>query len=60
MDFLGAAVDDHVNAEAVPDQEITAAGARARVLVIGAREDLEVARQARMVLEGPAARASDR
>jgi acetate kinase len=49
--FLGLAVDDHLNAATLPDRDITGPGARARVLVIQAREDLEIARQARAVLE---------
>jgi acetate kinase len=54
MDFLGVAIDDHMNAGTVPDdREITAAGMPGRVLVIRAREDLEIARQARAVLGRP-------
>ncbi|HKO27128.1 MAG TPA: acetate/propionate family kinase [Solirubrobacteraceae bacterium] len=50
-EFLGVAIDDHLNAgDEADDREITGAGARARVLVIQAREDLEIARQARAVL----------
>ena len=56
MDFLGVAIDDYLNAGAVADdREITGAGARVRVLVIQAREDLEIARQARGVLNRPGA-----
>jgi acetate kinase len=52
LEFLGASVDDGLNSTGgAGDREITSAGARARVLVIGAREDLEIARQARAVLE---------
>jgi acetate kinase len=52
MDFLGVAIDDRLNAGAeADDREVTAAGAPGRVLVIKAREDLEIARQARTVLE---------
>jgi acetate kinase len=51
LEFLGVAVDDQLNAvDAEDDREITGAGAPARVLVIQAREDLEIARQARAVL----------
>ncbi|MGN6868263.1 MAG: acetate/propionate family kinase [Solirubrobacteraceae bacterium] len=51
MEFLGLAIDDDLNAGAVADdREVTAAGAPGRVLVVQAREDLEIARQARMVL----------
>jgi acetate kinase len=51
LSFLGIAIDDHLNASAPDDREITAAGGPGRVLVIRAREDLEIARQARTVLE---------
>ncbi|HJS96331.1 MAG TPA: acetate/propionate family kinase [Solirubrobacteraceae bacterium] len=51
LEFLGVAVDDQLNAvDAEDDREITGAGTPARVLVIQAREDLEIARQARAVL----------
>ena len=52
--FLGANIDDRRNADAQPDCELTAPPAQVRVLVIRAREDLEVARQARAVLAGTA------
>lgn len=48
--FLGVALDEAGNARAHPDAEITAAGAAVRTLVIEAREDLEIARQARAAL----------
>jgi acetate kinase len=52
LEFLGVAIDGELNAgAAADDREITGPGARARVLVIQAREDLEIARQARAVLE---------
>jgi acetate kinase len=46
---LGVAVDDGTNAAAdltdpeAADREITAAGGRVRILVVRAREDLEIA-----------------
>jgi acetate kinase len=49
--FLGLAIDDRLNADARADCEITADHAATRVLVIQAREDLEIARQARALLE---------
>jgi acetate kinase len=56
LSFLGVAIDDHLNAgTAADDREITASGAPGRALVIQAREDLEIARQARTVLDRPAA-----
>ena len=51
LDFLGVAVDDDLNASGAPDREITGSDARAQVLVIAAREDLEIARQARAVMQ---------
>jgi acetate kinase len=48
--FLGVAVDDAANATADGDAEIGASSARARTLVVRAREDLEIARQVREAL----------
>ena len=58
--FLGVAVDSHRNGvmhtgpdHARPDQadrDITAAGATVRTMVITAREDLQIAREARQLL----------
>jgi acetate kinase len=45
--FLGVAVDSAANAEAVGDADLTAAGAGVRCAVVSAREDVEMARQAR-------------
>jgi len=53
LEFLGVAVDDARNRDAVADVEIGAAGAAVRTLVLRAREDLEIARQVRATL-GPA------
>ena len=50
MAFLGIAIDPARNADATADTEITGPGAAVRTLVIAAREDIEVARQAREVL----------
>jgi acetate kinase len=48
LEFLGVSVDDRLNGTGgAEDREITGAGARGHVLVIAAREDLEIARQAR-------------
>jgi acetate kinase len=53
LSFLGLAVDGERNASAeTADREIGSAGAAVRVLVITAREDLEVAREVRGLLEG--------
>jgi acetate kinase len=50
LGFLGVAADPGRNAAARGDTDITAAGAAVRVLVVAAREDLEIARQVRSVL----------
>jgi acetate kinase len=52
LGFLGVALDGRANAEAVQDGEIGAAGAAVRTLLVHAREDLEMARQARALLGG--------
>jgi acetate kinase len=49
LGFLGVAVDEAANAAAEPDCDISAPGAAVRTLVIAAREDIEIARQARKV-----------
>jgi acetate kinase len=48
--FLGVAIDPDRNQAASVDAEITAPGAAVRTLVVTAREDVEMARQARAVL----------
>jgi acetate kinase len=59
LDFLGVAVDPGHNAAHTgtdrdrTDADITAPGARARTLVVRAREDLEIARGVRECLAGP-------
>ena len=50
--FLGVSVDEAQNRQASGDAEIGADGAGVRTLVLASREDLEIARQVRMVLEG--------
>jgi acetate kinase len=50
LGFLGLTVDDGINAVTTGDADITAARAAARTFVIAAREDLEMARQARQLL----------
>jgi acetate kinase len=50
LSFLGVALDGGRNAAAQPDCDISAPGAAVRTLVIAAREDIEIARQARAVL----------
>ncbi len=53
LGFLGVALDSERNAAAVPppDREVGADGAPVRVVVVEAREDLEIARQVRAVLQ---------
>ncbi|MGZ3147266.1 acetate/propionate family kinase [Lentzea chajnantorensis] len=48
--FLGAAIDLDRNDTVRDDQDITAAGADVRTLVITAREDLQIAREARGIV----------
>jgi len=50
LGFLGVELDHARNRDAAPDAELSAAGARVRTLVIGAREDIEIARQTRTLL----------
>jgi len=51
---LGVALDPARNAAANGDHDVSAGGARVRSLVIGAREDLQIAREVREVLDRPA------
>ena len=48
--FLGVEIDERRNREQAPDCEISGAEAAVRTLVLRAREDLEMARQARAAL----------
>jgi len=48
--FLGVAVDEDSNNAAQGDADISASGSAVRTVVITAREDIEIARQARAVL----------
>ena len=50
LGFLGIAVDPALDASARPDADVSAPLAGVRTLVIEAREDVEMARQARAVL----------
>ena len=52
LGHLGVMVDEGSNASAGADADVSRAGAAVRTLVIAAREDLEVARQTRSILEG--------
>jgi acetate kinase len=50
LGFMGLALDANANASALDDADVSAPGARARTLVVHAREDLEIARQCRDTL----------
>jgi acetate kinase len=50
LGFLGIELDPALNAAAVPDADVGAAGSAARVVVVRAREDLVAARAARSLL----------
>jgi acetate kinase len=52
LDFLGLQISEREDRAALEDRDISAPGATAKTLVIGAREDLEMARQARDLLGG--------
>ena len=58
FEFLGVSLDAGRNAEATGDREIGGDGSRVRALVVSAREDLEIARQVREVVAGPASGAA--
>ena len=51
--FLGVELGPTLNASLRPDSDISAPGAQVPTLVIKAREDVEVAREVRMVLAAP-------
>jgi acetate kinase len=51
LGFLGVALDESANAAARGDAEVGAPGGAVRVLVVQAREDLEIARQVRGLLQ---------
>jgi acetate kinase len=51
LGFLGVVLDEDRNARADGDTDITAAGAVIRAFVVAAREDIEIARQVREVLQ---------
>ena len=50
LGFLGLAIDERRNVDATGNTEVTGPDATARTLVVHAREDLEIARQARTVI----------
>jgi acetate kinase len=52
LGFLEVAIDQALNRSAKPDLEVTGPGSRVRVLVVAAREDLQIAREVRATLAG--------
>jgi acetate kinase len=52
LGHLGVAVDSRLDEEASGDADVTAAGAAVSTVVVTAREDVEVAREVRRVLDG--------
>jgi acetate kinase len=52
LGFLGVRIDDSLNASAEPDLDVSAAGS-IPVLVLRAREDLQIAAEVRSVLSEP-------
>lgn len=50
LSFLGLAIDDDLNEAGSGDRLVSPAGASTAVVVVAAREDLEIARQVRQVL----------
>ena len=50
LGFLGVKLDPAANAAAAGDAEVTTPEAAVRVLVVAAREDIEIAHQVRAVL----------
>jgi acetate kinase len=51
LEFLGLGIDAAANAAVTGDTDVSAGAARARTLVVAAREDLEMARQAHLLLD---------
>ena len=52
LGYLGLHLDEGRNTDAPGDAEVTGEGATARTVVVSAREDVEIARQVRQVLNG--------
>lgn len=50
LGFLGVALDPEANVAARPDADVTARGSQVRVLVVAAREEVEIARGTRRAL----------
>ena len=56
LSFLGVALEEQANARAFGDADVSAADAPGRVVVVSAREDLQIARLVRATLEHPRGR----
>jgi acetate kinase len=56
LETLGVAIDPQRNARADTDADVSAGGTAVRTLVIHSREDLQIAREVREVLDRPARR----
>ncbi len=56
LGFLGVGIEPRRNVDCDGDRDLTAPGARVRTLVVAAREDLEIARQVRLLLLGSSPR----
>lgn len=50
LSFLGLQIAPDINETATADRDLTAVGAAVKSVVVSAREDLEIARQAREIL----------
>jgi acetate kinase len=50
LGFLGVRIDERANTSATPDMDITGTGARVRIVVVAAREDLQIADEVRRLL----------
>lgn len=59
LGFLGIAIDDELNQTACADTDVSAAGSPVRTVVVLAREDVEIAREVRRLIE-PGTEATDR
>ena len=50
LGFLGVQIDGPANDSVVPDADVSAPGARVRTVVLGAREDKQIATEVRALL----------
>jgi acetate kinase len=46
LEFMGLAIDESANERGAPDSDIAARGSAVRILIVAAREDLQMAREA--------------